>query len=1612
MTQKELALAAQFNGSYRCATTVVVRTAATETIHRAMPARTLSKQRGDSASRSGNGSEGTSTPQKGTRTNGSSPSTHNPSCERPRCTFWLARSDGDIEIRSVAVPDRVIDLVHRTKKAIVTSLLQISRNRVVAALSNGLLQVLDAVSLQECRTVQAHKSSITCMVPVTLAKTQRSQEEFGCSRIPAFVTASSDLTIAKWDGVTLECLGRMKGHSCSVTALAATVSGAFLFSGGEDGSLRMWSLAEGAQVLRKPTSQKNAKKGTKTKETAVTPSGQQPQQDTKKKRKQSLLPVQKEGSHTARHRAVAQVSTARATRSLSAQTPSRGGATKAVTTPRTPSVATRKKGSRAMSLVLEGRPPRKKSIKSSNSKPITPRPGPVHFSGEPEAAMNEEDADEEEEEEREENDDEEKDRVTGSEKTRALLPAEDETGASLRNGLNAGEAGEHKTPRKTSKVKKGKKRLGWNFDTVLKQLLGDSVEDPVVRHFFAMQHFCWEEDTALLWPMKCEHQKAITGLTLIRDRILVTASQDGVAKMFALPTGRMLRSVHRGRAALTGLVMDELHCRLWIGSADGSLAVYDVLHPDVVPLYSWRDLNTPHPQLVPLVFHGSLSHLYVFSSFDDKNALSLLPVKDENRGEPAHPCQGKKFFVKDSSHKKLCSDKKFNLPAKASLTCVWLDGGDGAMLMDIPFLKSLDKQFESTRSFFFGNSVRDAVFRRIIRRPVTEEGEELPQYLARERAKAASAVQFAFTQALRQRAFSRWLMWRARRMARYRCMRAVRFLEVFQQERVLESYFKRWQRWRPSARRLLLHMDMSSVEKRLKCISTSYRWNEICDVADIARELGNSFAAAEHRRLLQRYYRKWVIHIKETRRRNAQSTAFNRLFLSFCDVTFGDKSFIWKRLRDAAEATQRRRRALWLLEQHMVSSQHKCRRYYMKLWIKYVKRQKEVRHSLVLVDTLSSVLADERALRSRFYLKWYRFALFEARLLRLDEERTTMQREWIAVQNAVDSTASLTELRQEAEQLEVEIAEQAFERDEVESRNLALRSDIEYLQVQKSLECLLAGYRDSSDTVRRRRDSGSASRSKMSCNTSRERITLFADDDTFDGEVGTLRQVGAVLRALKATGVRCGRHRALIMASYERVVQLSILEYPLEACDYNSIMSLCSNSDESSLRMRPNALVTEGKTSSEQRRHVTAHANTPPFLSDEFDRTMQRLQSIIVNAARLTGVNLNEPSNYDSLISIQEESSGNEKRIMNTTDCASLRWLDFVPPTTRTEALPLIVDLVAMFDSLKAHSDMEVEGGEKKLSTRGAAKVIPLPLRSLCKPQTAVWLVRHAAVLLELMSPGLWKRHLKLRTLATGVTEPGTGTLSSDAAESSPARSAGATATSDNSPGTNKSRTYNNGALEGTPRQSIPQQFPRLSVDELGVCKKQHRSMSWTASETRRGHSQKVSSPCGRATFQQRVLVHSGGSLTPRPKSSFQFKEEDSDGPRRSLPIPLPFTHSSASTPTKSMYGSSTTRPYLGFRVAVSRDDAGHTTLTVHEVAESYVGASDGVTREGPAFASGLRAGDQLVRFAGYAVTELAAFNAVVARHVRPHGTVPVVFSRNGQLMSSTIAVGEKSRNG
>lgn len=139
------------------------------------------------------------------------------------------------------------------------------------------------------------------------------------------------------------------------------------------------------------------------------------------------------------------------------------------------------------------------------------------------------------------------------------------------------------------------------------------------------------------------------------------------------------------------------------------------------------------------------------------------------------------------------------------------------------------------------------------------------------------------------------------------------------------------------------------------------------------------------------------------------------------------------------------------------------------------------------------------------------------------------------------------------------------------------------------------------------------------------------------------------------------------------------------------------------------------------------------------------------------------------------------------------------------------------------------------------------------------------------------------------------------------------------------------------------------------------------------------------------------------------------------------------------------TRPYLGFRANVNRlipvspsttsptatheknhklgankespdrssdvefhdGQALRSAMVVTEVTSSYINAN-GEQTMAPATTAGLQAGDELIRFAGYAVTDLPAFNAIVSRHVRPNATLAVVLRRNGEEIRTTIHVGAR----
>ncbi|CAD2217488.1 PDZ domain containing protein, putative [Angomonas deanei] len=165
-------------------------------------------------------------------------------------TCWFGSQDGSIEIRSASDPTYLINVIPRSDtRTIVTTIIQIGGNKVAVGLSDGTLRAFDAITMEQCRSVRAHTAAITCM-SIVMMPTANSLDDDALAYPTASVllTGSLDWTVAKWDGVSLDCLGRLHGNRRGISSITANIGGCFAFSGSEDGTIRMWSLAENSQV--------------------------------------------------------------------------------------------------------------------------------------------------------------------------------------------------------------------------------------------------------------------------------------------------------------------------------------------------------------------------------------------------------------------------------------------------------------------------------------------------------------------------------------------------------------------------------------------------------------------------------------------------------------------------------------------------------------------------------------------------------------------------------------------------------------------------------------------------------------------------------------------------------------------------------------------------------------------------------------------------------------------------------------------------------------------------------------------------------------------------------------------------------------------------------------------------------------------------------------------------------------------------------------------------------------------------------------------------------------------------------------------------------------------
>lgn len=336
-----------------------------------------------------------------------------------------------------------------------------------------------------------------------------------------------------------------------------------------------------------------------------------------------------------------------------------------------------------------------------------------------------------------------------------------------------------------------------------------------------------------------------------------------------------------------------------------------------------------------------------------------------------------------------------------------------------------------------------------------------------------------------------------------------------------------------------------------------------------------------------------------------------------------------------------------------------------------------------------------------------------------------------------------------------------------------------------------------------------------------------------------------------------------------------------------------------------------------------------------------------------------------------------------------LRWVLYVPARLRREIMGHVVQLLVLFDSFNAHSDMSVEVSAS-MSTRGVTSVRPLPLSCLCSESTAHLLVRHATVLLELLQPRLWRRQQKLQGYADAYLLPDWVPYAEMWA-----------------------------AFKSIPQQPPTQASAPVAAKQEEVSESTHDSVpsfvSLPIPSISEGRAR------GQPLLQLSTLISATDSLTRRHSgpyhqahseaSAVTFDELDDGSSCRHSFRSFSLVSTPWSMTPRSTYAQQTLpKPYLGFRVYVGRGSSGLPVISIKEVASCYINAY-GEETTGPASEAGLRAGDVLVRFAGYAVTDLAAFNAVVTRHVRIGVDLPIVLQRDGEMVSTSITVGARQNH-
>ncbi|CUF73254.1 WD40 repeat-containing protein, putative [Bodo saltans] len=174
-------------------------------------------------------------------------------------SVWCAEQDGSISVRS-SCGTGVLKVIPRKPRRVasaphvfVFSLCTPRHDQVWAGMSDGFIQVFHSQTCEMMIEFHAHAAAITAFSVVSMPTNDREFEH----HMNVVISASYDWTIAKWDTTTFRCLGKLMGHRVAIRSIGTSGNGEFLVSGGEDGSLRMWSLVHNEEVVGPPESTSN-----------------------------------------------------------------------------------------------------------------------------------------------------------------------------------------------------------------------------------------------------------------------------------------------------------------------------------------------------------------------------------------------------------------------------------------------------------------------------------------------------------------------------------------------------------------------------------------------------------------------------------------------------------------------------------------------------------------------------------------------------------------------------------------------------------------------------------------------------------------------------------------------------------------------------------------------------------------------------------------------------------------------------------------------------------------------------------------------------------------------------------------------------------------------------------------------------------------------------------------------------------------------------------------------------------------------------------------------------------------------------------------------------------